>query len=336
MNDLPSGSVNVVVEHHIAPNLLFLGTEHSLYASTDGGRHWAKFESSLPTTLYDDLVIHPRDNDLIVGTHGRSIWILDDLTPLVEWSRAARADGAFLFSTSPATIFQYWKDTSYRGQAAFAGENPPFGALLTYNLPETARSASIQIMNSAGELVRELNVPTEEGVHRVAWDLRHAPIEESPVSPMSVSLPQPVGDRGPFVSPGTYSVQLAVDGRTSSQQLLVRGDPEMPLSMDQWRERESFLVDLQTERRDIADAIAIVTELRRGATRGDEADNLQLLGQQLRSLMSAANRLASEFNGSGVRQGTLYGPTETQRDRKQRLDRSLAAVIAEVDRLRGR
>jgi len=82
MNDLPpDGSVNVIREHAANPNLLFLGTEHALFVSTDAGRNWAHFKANLPTTLYDDLVIHPRDDDLIVATHGRSLWILDDLTP---------------------------------------------------------------------------------------------------------------------------------------------------------------------------------------------------------------------------------------------------------------
>jgi hypothetical protein len=336
MNDLPSGSVNVIVEHHVAPNLLFLGTEHALFASTDGGAHWAKFDSNLPTTLYDDLVIHPRDNDLIVGTHGRSLWVLDDLTPLVEWTRAARASDAYLFSISPATIFQYWKDTSYRGQAAFAGENPPFGALLTYYLRKSVRNASLQIANSAGDVVREFDVSTEEGIHRVTWDLRHSPLGESPASPMTASLPHPIGDRGPFVSPGTYSVELTVDGQTFTQSLLVRGDPRMPITADQWRDREAFLVDLQNKRRAIATALTTVAELRQTNRQQGAEGELQSLEQRLRSVSRTAGRLASEFNGNGVRQGTLFGPTASQRDRKQLLDRDVAAVLEEVERAVGR
>ncbi len=335
-NGLPSGSVNVIIEHHVAPNLLFLGTEHALFASTDGGAHWAKFDSNLPTTLYDDLVIHPRDNDLIVGTHGRSLWILDDLTPLVEWTRAARASDAYLFSVSPATIFQYWKDTSYRGQAAFAGENPPFGAILTFYLRESVRDASFRITNSAGVVVRDFNVPTEEGVHRVTWDLRHPPVGETPASPTTASLPHPIGDRGPFVAPGTYSVELHVDGKTFSQSVLVRGDPSMSISADQWRDREEFLVDLQDTRRELAITLANIAEQRRNTRQEGVADELQALEQRLRGLSRTAGGLASEFNGNGARQGTLFGPTASQRDRKQRLDRDVAAVLEEVERAVGR
>ncbi len=333
MDDLPTGSVNVIVEHHANPGLLFLGTEHGLFASSDGGAHWAKFESNLPTTLYDDLVIHPRDNDLIVGTHGRSIWILDDLTPLVEWTRAARSSDAYLFSTSPATIFQYWKDTSYRGQAAFAGENPPFGALLSYYLPRSVRSAAIKIVNSGGETVRDFAVPTDEGIYRVTWDLRYAPIGESRGSRMAAALPQPIGERGPFVSPGQYTVELQVDGQTSSRPLIVRGDPEMPVTAEQWRERETFLVNLQSIRRQISEALSTISGLIGNAA---DADELQALRQRVQGLRRTADGLASQFNGSGVRQGTLYGPTETQREQMRRLERGVAAMIEEVERAVGR
>ena len=77
-------------------------------------------------------MIHPREKDLVIGTHGRSIWILDDTRPLAEWTPEAAAAPAHLFSVGPATIFTYWKDTSYRGQAEFAGENPVDGAIITY------------------------------------------------------------------------------------------------------------------------------------------------------------------------------------------------------------
>jgi len=304
-----------------------------LYVSTDQGTHWAKFESNLPTTLYDDLIIHTRDNDLIVATHGRSLWILDDLTPLAEWAGVARVNDAHLFSTTPATIFQYWKDTSYRGQAAFAGENPPVGALLSYYLPRAVRNASIRIANSAGETVRQFSVPSEGGIHRVTWDLRHAPLGQDFAAPSDAALPQPIGERGPFVSPGTYSVELSANGRSNSQQLIVRGDPDMPLTADQWRERESFLVDLQDTRRQIADASRAASEaLRRLDTRSNSADVVRAIEQQLRTLRRSADNLAAGFNGNGARQGSLYGPTAGHRELKRRLDQSVEQLVAELDR----
>ena len=335
-DDLPTGSANVIVEHHAYPNLLFLGTEHALYASTDQGRHWAKFDSNLPTTLYDDLVIHPRDNDLIVGTHGRSLWILDDLTPLAEWAGVARANDAHLFSTKRATIFQYWKDTSYRGQAAYAGENPPVGALLSYYIPRAARDVSIRIVNPPGRTVRTLGVPATAGIHRVTWDLRHEPIVQTPGSAMTANLPHPIGERGPFVAPGTYSVELNVDGRTFSQPLIVRGDPGMPITAEQWRERERFLVDLQSTRRRIVQASQTAAELlNRIGGRSAAADVVRSLEQRIQDLRRNADNLASGFNGNGARQGSLYGPTQTHREHMLRLDAELAAVLEALERAGG-
>jgi photosystem II stability/assembly factor-like uncharacterized protein len=214
--DLPSGSVNVLVEHAGNPNLVFLGTEHALFVSTDAGEQWTRV-SGLPTTLYDDLLIHPRDNDLIVGTHGRSIYVLDDIGPLVEWSQEVAASDAHLFAVRPATMFQYWKDTSYRGQAAFAGENPPFGAIISYFLSAADEEARITVTRANGDVVRVLQVPGAAGLHRVTWDLRHEPPPFDPDDFDAGSAlpvpPQPVTPRGPFVSPGTYTVALEAGGR---------------------------------------------------------------------------------------------------------------------------
>ncbi|MGD2136346.1 MAG: hypothetical protein PVF27_09300, partial [Gemmatimonadales bacterium] len=171
---LPSGSVNVILEHPDNADLLFLGTEHALYVSTNAGADWTEF-GRLPTTLYDDLVIQPRENDLVVGTHGRSIYVLDDVTPLVEWSADVAASDAHLFAIRSATVKQYWKDTSYRGQAAYAGENPPDGAIVTYYLGRADDAGLITITDDEGTVVRRFAVSGARGLHRVIWDLRHEP-----------------------------------------------------------------------------------------------------------------------------------------------------------------
>ncbi|OGU05757.1 MAG: hypothetical protein A2W29_11320, partial [Gemmatimonadetes bacterium RBG_16_66_8] len=145
MGGLPSGSVNVIAEHPANPRLLFLGTEHALYASNDAAASWTRFMPNLPTTLFDDIEIHPRDNDLVLGTHGRSIWILDDIAPLVEWSTSVAAAAAHMFTIRPATMFHFWKDQSYRGQGSYAGENPAYGAIISYHLLRGAERVSIRV-----------------------------------------------------------------------------------------------------------------------------------------------------------------------------------------------
>ncbi|MGD8869820.1 MAG: hypothetical protein PVI01_19520, partial [Gemmatimonadales bacterium] len=330
------GSVNVIIEHGTNPNLLFLGTEHALFVSTDGGEHWASFAENLPTTLYDDLVIHPRDDDLVVGTHGRSIYILDDITPLAEWSAEVASSAAHLFPVRPAAIFQYWKDTSYRGQGAYAGENPPVGAILNYYMSE-ASEAAISVTDASGALVRRLEVPgSSGGIQRVHWDLRHEPPPfESDDDPEEAlpKLTHPITPRGPFVSPGTYTVTLEAGGARSSQTVEVRGDPLLALSDEQWRDRERYLLDVLELQRRAWDAQQRGEELRRAAVAARDsagaenappeiiahADSASALARRLRRLRSRIYNLAEVFNGNGVQQGSLFPPTETHRQRKEDL-----------------
>jgi hypothetical protein len=341
--------VNVIVEHPENPGLLFLGTEQALFVSTNGGGSWTRF-TTLPTTLYDDLMIHPRDDDLVVGTHGRSIYILDDVAPLAEWSAEAASSAAHLFSVRPATIFQYWKDTSYRGQGAYAGENPPTGAILSYYLGRVADEVSIDITDASGDIVRSLDVPMTSGViHRVSWDLRHEPPPFRRETERVAALPKlthPITPRGPFVAPGTYTVTLQAGDARYSQSVLVRGDPLLALSDEEWRERETFLVDLLDLQRRAWDAEQRGDELsRQAAARRDSlggeaappeaierAASLAALARRLDRLRSRVYDLAEAFNGNGVRQASLYPPTETHRQRARDLE---AALERELDALAG-
>lgn len=339
------GSVNVIIEHPGNPNLLFLGTEQALFISTTAGEEWTKFHPNLPTTLYDDLKIHPQQNDLIVGTHGRSIWILDDLTPLVEWSPLVAESKAHIFPMSPATIFFYWKSTSYRGQGAYAGQNPLFGALISYYLSEPVDSVQIEVRSKAGKLIRRLTGAGTAGIiHRITWDLRHEPPpyrDRQPDKPglvkSEVILPEPVRPvtpQGPFVVPSTYTVTLQAGAAISSQSVRVLGDPTMRVSGAEWRRRESFLLELlelqkqvweAAERADTLskslsaqrDSLAEVDAL--PATLEAQADSAQACSKRLGKLRSQIYGLAGECNGRGVRQGSLYPPTETQVQRKIQL-----------------
>jgi len=343
MGGLPSGSVNVIAEHKGNPRLLFLGTEHALYASNDAGASWVRFMPTLPTTLYDDIEIHPRDDDLVLGTHGRSIWILDHVTPLAEWSATVAAAPAHLFSIRPAVIFQYWKDTSYRAQGAYAGENPPFGAILDYYLSKAAQRATITVADASGRPVRRLEVARSPGViHRVTWDLRHEPppsLGGGGTEQASQALPrlaQPVGPRGPYVSPGTYTVTLEADGARSSQQVVVKGDPMMPITDAQYREREAFLVSVLELQRRVVE-LAERAGVRGGGGFGPQpapapGDTLAALRNRIGGVWRGLNALGSEMNGSGVRPGSLYPPTETQKRRKAELEEELSAVTAAWER----
>lgn len=338
--DLPvaAGSVNEVVEHPRRPALLFLGTEHGLFASVDAGERWARLGADLPTTLYDDLAIHERDNALVAGTHGRSLWILDDLTPLEEWTADVGSAPAHLFTPKAGTIRHWWKSTSYRGQAAYAGENPPIGVLLHYHLSAPEDSARILVARPGGEVVRELAVPGEPGViHRVVWDLRHPPpptmagsfggaregvVESERELP---ELPHSIEPHGPFVSPGRYEVTLVANGERATRPLLVRGDPALELSEADHRAREAFLVELLELQRRAFRAAARARERARGEGAPERAREL---AGRLSRIRARLYGLAGEFNTQGVTQGTLRPPTVTHREIRDRL----AAELEEAER----
>jgi photosystem II stability/assembly factor-like uncharacterized protein len=288
-----AGSVNVIAEHPASPAVVFLGTEHALWVSTDAGARWQRLGANLPTTLFDDLVIHPETGDLVVGTHGRSVWILDDAAPLGHLPRAGAVE---LFPARDATLRLYWKDTSYRGQGEWDGPNPP-AALFSYLLAEPADAARL-VITREGETIRRFDVSGEAGViHRVPWNLRYAPLEGDDTA-RDPRLARPTGPRGPLVAPGTYTVTLEVEGATSSRTFAVHGDPELPmLSHDDYRAREAFLLEIR--------------ELRRAIAEAREADAES--ASELDRLDRRARRLERALIGGGVQQGTLHPPTPPQR-----------------------
>ncbi len=312
----PEGSVNVIVEHPANPDILFLGTEHALWASSDAGGSWQRFGANLPTTAYDDLLIHPRDGDLIAATHGRGIWILDDASAVAH---APAPDDDVLFPVREATIKQFWKDTSYRGMADWAGGNPPDGAILDYFLALPAENARL-VITRGDDTVRVLDVSGGAGVvHRVVWDLRHAPLEPgTPATSPSdnAALPHPTGPRGPLVSPGSYAVTLEADGRRARRPLVVRGDPLMPmLTGADYRAREAFLLGTMELQRQAAAAAAA-----RPAGADGRAD--------LARVRREAGALFREMEGGGVQPGTLYPPTPEQRRRLESLRERLTEANA--------
>jgi photosystem II stability/assembly factor-like uncharacterized protein len=328
-NGLPSGSVNALVEHPANPNVLFLGTEHGLFVSTNAGADWVRVPNT-PTTAYDDLVIHPREKDLVMGTHGRGIWILDDTRPIAEWNQTVADADAHLFTTSQGTIFNYWKDTSYRGQEAYAGENPPSGTQITYKLGAGSGDARMRITNEDGRVVWDQAVPSSEGIHRVNWDLRHEPRGGSDTWTRhdDPRLARPVTAMGPFVSPGAFTVTLEARGATVSQPLSVRGDPQMPLSQADYEQRERFMLELM----DLQDRVEQAKPgLRCGGGRGmgggfgrGGGPQLQGVDADLCAVSRGAQQIFRSLNGGGVRPGTLYPPTLDQIARKDRLETLLA------------
>lgn len=329
-NGLPEdGSVNSFAEHPDNSNVLVAGTERGVFVSTNAGDDWARLPG-LPTLPVDDLIIHPREKDLVIGTHGGSIWIVDDIGFLAEWTRENSLAGNHLGAIGPATIFSYRKDTSYRGHAEFAGDNPLSGALITYSLGEVVdgggASATLRITNAEGDVVRTMGVPSTAGIHRVNWDLRHNPSGgardwEPHLDP---ELSRPIGQTGAFVSPGLYTVALEARDSSSVATVEVRGDPLLPLTQADYENRESFMLELEDLMARAAEASAGIQCPRGfGAVRGPALTGSDAALCRIRS---DARRIYSAMMGSGAWQGSLYPPTVAQQNQKLEMEAILAGA----------
>jgi photosystem II stability/assembly factor-like uncharacterized protein len=249
--------VNTVREDPERKGLLFAGTEKTIYVSFDDGDHWQSLRLNLPATSIRDLVVHK--DDVVVGTHGRSFWILDNVTPLRQLSKQVADSDVHLFS--PQLTYRLRRnnntDTPLPPEIP-AGQNPPDGAMLDYWLKSpVAGPVVLEIADSSGKLVRrfssedkpsvvdekELVVPTywirperalssQLGMHRFMWDLHYPPPDslehDYPISAIYQDTPRyPLG---PSLLPGSYSVKLTVGGQTQSQPLTIKMDPRVKAS----------------------------------------------------------------------------------------------------------
>jgi photosystem II stability/assembly factor-like uncharacterized protein len=183
--DLPGdGSVQVVREHHRERNLLFAGTEYGVYFTINGGTHWTRLGSGIPTVPVHDIAIQERENDLVVGTHGRGIFILDDLTPLEQLARARTSAVAHLFPVQDAVLLlPDGSRSSGMGSGGYTGQNPAPGASIAYVVNSIASDATarLEVVDGAGTVVRQLPFNRNPGLYRQVWDMRVGPPLTGPV-----------------------------------------------------------------------------------------------------------------------------------------------------------
>jgi hypothetical protein len=205
---------------------------------------WISLKNNLPTVAVHDIVVHPRENDLVIGTHGRGFWILDDVSALEEYRPAAPPVDAALFRARPAIGFnRFDRGRSALGQMFFTAPNPPDGALLTYyvNPRAAAGPITIEIIDGSARVVRRLEVPQGQsgaGLQRVVWDLRYDAIFTPPTGTPGQAV------RGPWVLPGEYQARLTAGGATRTQPLSVAGDPLITISTADRRTWHDFQVSL--------------------------------------------------------------------------------------------
>jgi len=240
-SNLPMGSVYVIKEDPKNRDLVYLGTEFGLFASLNRGENWVRWPSLQTVAVYD-LVIHPRDNDLILGTHGRSFQVFDDISPLQQMGASVLASDSRLFDIRPATQFIPNESSWFKGGRDFLGANPALGAYINYYLKAAVKEdVKITITDAAGKVVRELTGPKEAGLHRVLWDLR-----TTPAGPATIGFyfQTDISNLGAFVMPGEYRVKLSGAGPDQTKAVRVEGDPLVQITDAERKSLYDTLVSL--------------------------------------------------------------------------------------------
>jgi hypothetical protein len=222
-----NGYVHIVMEDPRSPDLLYAGTEFGVFASFDRGDHWTDLRLGLPRVSVVDVVVHPRDNDLIIATHARGFYILNDVAPLQELSKALSRK-LTVFRPAPATRYTPASDTSVLGDRVWFAPNKPYGSVISYYLAAGGdRPARITILDGGGRVLQTLSGPAETGVNRAVWGLRENVCDAAPVGARR-------GGRGsgagPRVLPGQYRVRVEALGETQEETLAVRMDPRIQAS----------------------------------------------------------------------------------------------------------
>lgn len=214
---IPEGSnANVIREHHRNPNLLFLGTERGAYWSYDRGETWNLFEGDLPRVPVDDIYVQTGRNDLLFGTHARGAWIMDDIAPLEGMNRSVFSNALTFFPIRDTYRFNRAGHLQDQGDQVFIAPNPPYGAIISYFLPQELgeEEVAITITDDSDEFVTSITGTGQKGVNRVLWDLQHS-IEGSPQT------------AGPEAVPGIYTVRITVAEVSQTQRMELKLDPRM-------------------------------------------------------------------------------------------------------------
>lgn len=319
MQGLPEEDpARVVREDPNQKGFLVVGTDTGLFYSTDDGSHWTPLKSNFPTVAIYDIKFIKRTHDLVVATHGRGLFVLDDITPL-EASGGELAHGDFrLFPALTAVNWHNWNKHGF-SSGGFTAPNPPSGAVLTYYMPEEIKVSPVDrrkgttpvkivIADSSGQVIRTMYGTSHFGINRVSWNLRYD-------GPKKLTLlPPPPADReesefffdpssGPTVLPGTYKVAITVNGKTETQQVQVESDPRFNL-----------------------DANALRAQLKLGLELRDEVSALNVALNRLNSLhkqIASLQDLIGGEEGADSQTNVAYKPVL---DQAKALDKKLGAL----------
>jgi photosystem II stability/assembly factor-like uncharacterized protein len=330
-SNLPVSSVQVIREHPRNPSLLFVGNEIGAYYSGNGGKSWSRLQYNLPTVPVHDIRIHPRENDLVIGTHGRGIYIIDDITPLERLAEAERVSHVYLFPAKAATLFNYngsipggSRGAGAVGERSYSAPNPPYGTTLTYYIKDSlpkGRALTLAVIDSTGKRIRDLTVNNKPGMHRVTWDLRLAPPY---LNPPRTAAQGGQGNRnqptGAFVLPGRYTARLSLVGNdtlmteSSETQLTVNPDPLIPLSAAEYRTLWEMRVNTGSQQAKVQAVVRTAEQLKDQMT---EVKAALKAGAAPDSLTRQANSIDREVDDILTKVRGRQGPDANDVDDKQ-------------------
>ena len=346
--------VKVVREDPQNSKLLYVGMEHGIYASWDGGKEWSAIMNNLPPVSVRDIKIQTIENDLVIGTHGRGAWILDDINPLQEMANT-KSSGLHIFQPRTTYRWQMSRKDASQGQREYRAENPPYGAIITFHLAAgKIDTVKIKIADSDGNHVREFKVDEPKpGFNRIAWNLRYDG---------AVSLATPItggwrgGNVGPTVAPGKYKVTLATKGQSASASIEVRGDPRIEVSNEDFRKQLEAGIELRDMLSKVNTVLngteSVITQMRELKKKVKDSSSSDFDLTEAEGKIKNVVQMVKEFrndelkrpiNGLGYRQrprlreeirslargvdGTSARPTDPQILRMKELDEETEAVV---------
>jgi len=303
----PLGYLHVVREDLENRDLLFVGSEFGLFLSFDRGKNWVPYKNDFPTIAVRDIQIHPRERDLLVGTHGRGLWILDDIRPLEKLTPDVLETEAFLFHVQPATLYSLKSSSMYSGPHEFSGPNPPYGACVTYYLkdkPESGNVLEIGIFDAQGRRVNTLPVSREKGLNRVYWNLR-----------VQQEEPSGTGDsrggggrfgrssRGPYALPGEYRVVLQFHDQRMERTFVVNADPHHTFTIEERMQNQNLVREvgaLTTEGGELISSMQRLMEQLTSVEEKMESENISLknLNDKLMNVKKAVEEIQEAYSYS--------------------------------------
>lgn len=315
------GYVHVIKEDTVKPELLFAGTEFGLWVSIDGGRQWAQFKGgNLPDVAVRDLVVQPRTSDLVLATHGRGIWIVDDIAPLRELdAQTLASEATFLPGRPVQQRIEAWGGWP-EGDAKFSGRNPADGAVITYyqKSRHLFGKLKVEIYDADGKLVDTLPGSVRRGISRVTWNMRVKPPRVPPAAALAQSAVQ-----GPRVLPGTYTVKLVKGDHSITGKLDVGLDPRDPFTLDDRKAQFEAAMRVHRMFGDMTDLAYRIVAVRDGANqRAAAAKGDAALAKQLADLAGKADAIRKEVVA------TTEGGAITGEERlREHLDQVYGAIV---------